>query len=266
MKIALIGFFKETYGDAPWQDNSWEKWGMPWDRTTIHAKEDKTEKLFDPGWEKYDVLFEMHEKAILDIMMGNVLEEKIDKEGKLHRVYYRTQNYIQLLRKCAKSKKHTLYMQDMSFIKGATKYPIEKTDKMCGHYYVSSLAYMLALAILKIKQNMRTHPTHDKAIGLWGINLKGEGEWGYQRANIEYLLGMAKAWGIELHIAQHADVLCFNEGQQAPFGATNIIYVDRYGIMKKPQQFTRTTIGMDVSVNHGINMTPKPWSVVEPDA
>ena len=60
MGIAIVGMF-ESFVDAPWDDDKWEMWGMPW-----HPEYwVKMDRLFDiheptPAWDKLD---EFTEKA-----------------------------------------------------------------------------------------------------------------------------------------------------------------------------------------------------------
>lgn len=57
-------------------------------------------------------------------------------------------------------------------------------------YFASSIAYMLALAISMQPQ----------AIGLWGVDLALDNEYGAQRPNVEWLLGLAEGRGIRIDL------------------------------------------------------------------
>lgn len=186
MKIAIIGFAKDSYGIAPWDNPEWEKWGLPWDITK--------------GWESYDRLFEMHDKSLLDPPI----------EGSTRVPGY----YTELLPKIAKVRK--LYMNDP--IEGAIQYPLELTDVITGGYYGSSMSYVLALAIVQ-------KPTD---IGIYGINMAAEDEYVYQRASFEFLLGICKGLGINLHLPDTSPLLKFQD-QYINFGKTTILYTGRYG-------------------------------------
>ena len=248
MKIAIIGFEKDTYGAAPWLDPSWEKWGMPWDRTDLVLYNNNTEIQLKPGWEKYNVLFEMHYKTVLDVQMGSLITEEVDENGKFEREFYRPEHYMKSLRKLARSKKHILYTQDSSVVSGPAvrEYPIEETDKVVGHYYCSSVGYMVALALLKILQtgNPREHE-----IGLWGVDMKGSGEYVYQKPNLEYMLGIAKGLGITVSVPETIPLLKF-QPQDVDWGATMIRYEDRYGKPVLPQKFGRKFVGLHHEIKH----------------
>ena len=192
MKIAIVGFAKDSYGIAPWDDPEWEKWGLPWDITK--------------GWQVYDRLFEMHDKSLLDPPVSG----SDRPEG-----YYK-----ELLPKIAKEK--ILYMNDP--VEGAIKYPFDVGDRITGGYYGSSMSYLLALAI-------SYRPTD---IGIYGVNMAAQDEWIYQRSSFEFLLGICKGLGINLHMPDTTPLLKFQD-QYINFGKTKVYYTERYGNPAKGQ-------------------------------
>lgn len=71
-----------------------------------------------------------------------------------------------------------------------SSYPFDEVAKTIGgDYFCSSMAYMVAKAI------------HDGAeeIALYGIDMT-DAEYVYQRANMEYLIGLARGKGIKVNI------------------------------------------------------------------
>lgn len=76
-------------------------------------------------------------------------------------------------------------------------YPIDKIKAEFGEYFTSSIAYMIALAI------------HMKAteIGLWGIDMLDDEEYGRQKACCEYLLGIARGMGIKIYLPPQSPLL-----------------------------------------------------------
>lgn len=50
LKVAIIGLSPSTHDQAPWDDPTWEKWGLPW----------------DSAWVRMDRLFEMHDMRLLE--------------------------------------------------------------------------------------------------------------------------------------------------------------------------------------------------------
>ena len=65
-------------------------------------------------------------------------------------------------------------------------------------------------------------------IGLWGVDMKAEDEYAYQRPNIEYWLGIAEGKGIKVHIPEASPILKF-QGKGIYFGNSQYEYKDRYG-------------------------------------
>ena len=73
----------------------------------------------------------------------------------------------------------------------ATAYPFDMVQVYTGAgYFNSSVAYMMALAIAE----------DAKEISLIGVDMGDDSEYAYQRANCEYLIGMARGKGIRVHI------------------------------------------------------------------
>lgn len=62
----------------------------------------------------------------------------------------------------------------------------------------SSIGYMLAFAIVELgDQRHKPHDQRDR-LGLWGVEMAAEGEYGYQKPNCEALLGYALGLGIDV--------------------------------------------------------------------
>ena len=82
-------------------------------------------------------------------------------------------------------------------LKNSAAYPIEEMESRFGHYFTSSIAYMLALAMAR----------GAKWIGLYGIDMACGGEYYYQRACCEYLIGLARGSGIKVEIPKGSALL-----------------------------------------------------------
>jgi hypothetical protein len=111
-----------------------------------------------------------------------------------------------------------LYMQE-AYYASATRYPFEEVAKSIGGaYWNSSPAYMLALAI------------HEGAeeIGIYGVDLVDVDEYGYQKPNMEYLIGLARGKGIKVTIPDES-ALCKFEPHGIKFFDHVPQYIDRYG-------------------------------------
>lgn len=151
---------------------------------------------WDEGyWMQLDRCFEMHDMRLLD-----------SKHSK------RKDGYLDRLADCA-----NLYMQEQ-YIPNANVYPFDEVAKTTGYYWNSSIAYALAMAI------------HEGAeeIGIYGVDMKGDDEYGYQKPNIEYLIGLAIGKGIKVTIPDVSPLMKFNPVGVKFFDHTPV-YIDRYG-------------------------------------
>lgn len=112
LKVAVIGLAASTHDLAPWEDSSWQKWGLPWD---------------EGWWVHMDRHFEMHDMRLL-----------------VSRHSRRKPGYFDRLRELP-----NLYMQEAyASIASAKAYPFDEVAKTIGAYYFnSSIAYAFALAI-----------------------------------------------------------------------------------------------------------------------
>ena len=196
-QVAIVGLAKSTHDDAPYEDPDWEVWGLPWD---------------EEKWTYFDRLFDIH---------------PLDCIRKATPSFYRD-GYEDRLRELERP----LYMQeDYVDIPNAIEYPLQEVSDLVGDYYNSSIAYMLALAIFE---------QVDK-IGIWGVDMADHGEPGhadeymYERPNCEYLLGFAKAKGIEIYLPEKCPLLKFSG--QFPLGTVIPIYVKRYGYLSSPYSY-----------------------------
>ena len=164
LKVAIIGLSPSTHDLAPWWDNTWERWGLPWD---------------EGSWVRMHRLFEMHDMRLLKS------EHCKRRDG-----------YFDRLREC-----DNLYMQEAyAEIPNAKRYPFEQVAETTGNYWNSSIAYAMALAI------------HEGAeeIAIYGVDMKGDDEYGYQKPNMEYLIGLAMGRGIKVTIPDASPLLKFN--------------------------------------------------------
>ena len=92
-----------------------------------------------------------------------------------------------------------VYAQDNSVIKKAIPYPKDDILRMFGVYcFTSTFAWMLALAI-------REKP---ECIGVWGIDMASDTEYGQQRPAFQHLLCLAQIRGIRVMVPQESDILC----------------------------------------------------------
>lgn len=95
-----------------------------------------------------------------------------------------------------------VYMNEVhDDIPTSVRYPLEDVTALIGKtakgnpYLESSIAYMMALAMLEYTQTKEP-----MKIGIWGVDLTAGTEYSYQRPNMEYLIGMARGMGIKVII------------------------------------------------------------------
>lgn len=149
----------------------------------------------DPAWQKWGVAWD-----------GRWAE--LDRAFEMHQPQdwpaYAPAGYEERLKECP-----VLYMQE-PYVPNATAYPFDDVAKTCGAYWESSVAYAMALAI------------HEGAeeIALFGVDMKAEEEYGYQKPNMEYLIGLAIGKGIKVHVLEDCPLL----KHSGRFG-----YIKRYG-------------------------------------
>lgn len=163
---------------------------VPW----IDPSWEKWGLAWDSSWPRFDRLFEMHDIKLLE-----------SEHSK------RSNDYLERLKETENP-----YMQEDYF--GNKKYPFDEIAKTTGYYFNSSIAYAMAMAI------------HDQAeeIGVYGADMKGSDEFGYQKPNMEYLIGLAKGLGIKVTIPAESP-LCKFEPTGINFYNHKPTYVKRYG-------------------------------------
>jgi hypothetical protein len=197
MKVAIIGLSDSSHDDAPWDDPTWEKWGLPWDAG---------------WWAQCDRLFEMHDRALLEKReAGRELEYFTSKLADVWQ---------------------PLYMQEKHpDVPTSVEFPLEALQKTVFadypradqvDWYESSIAYMAALAI------------HEEAddIGFWGVDVKREDEFGIEAPCLNFLIGFAMGRGIKVHIPTGPSELCKKHQGEQRLSKLMVKYPTRYGWLK----------------------------------
>lgn len=172
-KVAIMGKCSSTRSDAPIHDPSWEIWTLGWDPMPV------CHRTFDihRNWRQF---------------RGN------DEDAAMHRA-------------TLIGHKVPVYMLEAEAdVPNSVRYPMEDVADVVGltnrgtPYLESSIAYMLALAILELKSGDR--------IGIWGVDMAASTEYIYQRANCEYLVGLARGKGIKVFIPPQSALLTHAQG------------------------------------------------------
>lgn len=168
-KVAIVGSASRTVNQAPYKDPDWEIWQLAW-RTDDECK--YATRLFD-----------MH--AI------NEQRLRVPKD------------YISILNKRSKIIPIVGPVED-SRIPDLTVYPLADVTAFLGgvseyhngDYFMSSIAYMFALAMYEGYEE----------IGIFGVDLLDVDEYQSQKPNQEYLIGLARGMGIKVFVP-HASAL-----------------------------------------------------------
>ncbi len=173
-KVAIVGF-ADSWPLAPFHNPDWEVWCLNQFYDLAGARVDFA-KL---GAEGRLTWFDLHSRYDLE-NDPNVIARHPEHLKKLAGL------------PCP------VYMQEHhEDIPNSVQYPKAEVLEQFGGYFTNSISWMLALAI-------RGGFTE---IGLYGVNMAQESEYGSQRPSCEYLCGWARALGVTLRIPPQSDLL-----------------------------------------------------------
>lgn len=160
MKIAILGSNPATKALAPYRDPSWQIWQCSPDNRDCLPRVDR--------------LFELH----VPIEHKTRPPEYIDWVLKQPRVVMRD---YQAMERCA----------------GALAYPENAIREGFGPFFLtSSIAYMLALAIMELHEDGLAG--REAEIGIWGVMQASQNEFAYQRPGIQYFIQRASECQIKV--------------------------------------------------------------------
>jgi hypothetical protein len=178
-KIAICGFASSSRDYMPMDKPEWEIWGL----NQLYRHVPRADRWFDIHW--------------------NWNEEVVP--GTDHRAW---------IRDCG----IPVYMtQTHPDLPTSVRYPLERMAAWGADYFTSTIAYMTALAVWEIDQQvdarLQNHdgplPTSlgalreiygEYAVGIYGVDLVVGEEYFWQKACAEFWIGMAVARGIKLHL------------------------------------------------------------------
>lgn len=177
-KVVILGKCSNSRSDAPLNNPSWEIWTLAWDPTPVCHR-----------------TFEMHTN-------WRDFHGDVD-DAKMHRDWLAGH-------KCP------VYMwEKVPEVPQSVRYPFEEVSAIVGKtwagipYLESSIAYMMGVAMLEM--------WHDPGrIGLWGIDMSVSTEYAYQKANMEYLIGLARGRGISVYTPPQSALL--TNAMPKPYG------------------------------------------------
>lgn len=176
MKIALIGSAPSSITLAPFADPSWLIWGCS-PGAYVHCA-------------RADVWFELHRWQ--PPVLG-----RADKQ-----VPWLSPEYCAWM-----AQRPLVYMaRPVREIPNSMALPVDSLVARYGNYFfTSSLSWMMAMAINKIVENRELPEEH--AIGLWGVDMAAEEEYGYQRAGCQFFIQLAIASGIKVVLPPESDLM-----------------------------------------------------------
>ncbi len=93
----------------------------------------------------------------------------------------------------------------------SVEYPLEDALTAFGRCFTSSASYLIALAIME----------EFETIGVWGIHLTARSVYSRQRPGVEYLLGVARARGIDVYLPPNSPLRIPTKPKLRP---TEILY------------------------------------------
>lgn len=197
LKVALVGFASSSRNQAPWDDKTWEIWGM----NSLYA--------MIPRFNRW---FEIHPKEYLrqDLQRAELLQAGIDHYTWLTEQPGPDGICPKTECECKHGKPHAytpIYMQDhYDEIPASVRWPRreinEWSKRVLGKevepdYFTSTPGQMVATAAF----------LGAGEIALYGIDLLEQEEYAYQRPGCEYWIGVARGLGIHVHIPA-ASVMC----------------------------------------------------------
>lgn len=184
--VAILGF-AESYATAPFGDPSVEIWGL----NELHK--------YLPRWDRW---FELHSREAFEV--------RGDRNQEQHVAWLRSQPAV------GQPGHKPIFMREIfPDIPAGIRLPLEELSDCFWTrfgerpYFTSSIGYMLAMAIAE-GRNAQFEPMDETAvgwIGLYGIDLASDTEYGEQRPNAEYFIGLARGLGIEVVVAEGSALL-----------------------------------------------------------
>lgn len=195
-KLAIVGSWPENRDSIPWGEGDTEIW----------AFNEAPQKDWFQSW---DACFQLHQE----------------------KVYASPQNWINKEHWTWLQQSHgkPIYMQDVDpRVPDSVRYPLEDVLSLIPYHYLrSSIAMALGLAIYQHINGIRTWDE----IGLWGINLQSNTEYGYQAVNMAFWIGFAHGAGVPLKL--HCWMSEFN---QRIYGYEGEIQLDRQYYTARAQE------------------------------
>lgn len=158
--VALVGFASDSRELAPYDDLDVDIWTL-------------NKAHLEPWMKRFDMYFQIHTLEYLKNGIGLSESDRAHWEWltEPHDFFIVTQ-------------------KKFDEIPASIEFPLEEAKMRFGDFYTSSLAYMMAFAIMEGYER----------IELYGFNLAANAEYRYQRDSGEYFIGLAEGMGIEVYL------------------------------------------------------------------
>lgn len=197
-RIAIVGF-GDTAKDCPYNDPSWELWGMNgWLRVAA-------ERGVPAPPERYSLWCDMHTPEYTEqygvlAKIGDVQVKWLESEHPFP----------------------VLMLERYERFPSSRRYPIEDVIRKVGRdYFTSTVAYMLALAFCQ---------DDVVEVGLWGIDLVHETEYGEQRPCAEYYIGRLEGKGVK--VTTHPRSALLSQLHRYGYEEENPLYGEIAGLIR----------------------------------
>lgn len=181
MKIAIMGSAPSSLRLAPFSDQTWQIWGC-------------SPGLF-PNVPRVDAWFELHR-----------WEPPVIGNPGLQKPWF-SPEYVMWM-----AGQKLVWMRDkVKEIPNSHAYPEDHIRNMFGDYFfTSSIAWMMAMGIDQILAEREKAPegtVRQDAIGLFGVDMAADEEYGYQRAGCQYFISLANLLDIQIIVPPESDIL-----------------------------------------------------------
>lgn len=191
MKIALVGSEPESHGLAPWDDSSWEIWSCG---------------LTSENFPRVDRHFEVHSLERIERVFGTARIEQWVAHLNAH--------------PCVYSLKRQVELPDAALLDVPAMFA-----RFSPYFFSSTMAWMMAKAIMDVEERRRQNPASRETIGLWGIDCSAQEEYLIQRPGVQFFIVEAQRVGIEVVAPLESDIM-----QPAP----------QYGLCEFDNQYRKT--------------------------
>ncbi len=209
-RIAIVGF-GETAKDCPYSDPSWELWAMNGWMRVAH------ERGVPAPEERYSLWFDMHtpeytERYGVEAKIGDAQTKWLEAPHPFP--IFTLDRYEQW--------------------PASQRFPIEEVIRWVGRdYFTSTVAFALGYALM-----LALRDGNVAEVGLWGIDLVHETEYGEQRPCAEYYLGRLEGLGVK--VTTHQDSALLHQLFRYGYDHENPLYREvrklfeaHYGVAKK---------------------------------